>query len=178
MNFQEITDRLFSENAGRYSVEVNYRTNFDELLEGFAKLVLGYVSAAVKNGGQHCKQVFDEKPFRIVCSPRPWEDGGWAIVVTYEPDHGGFHLSKGFFNKALKTVTVQNTKKIEGQSAAEIYREVAKELGEIKGKPPHHVGDLKGVNLKTGPKQGSRRPVQGLLNKGKPRPEFRDILGT
>ena len=44
--------------TSRYAVEVNYRTTSKEALEGYAKICLGYVSAALKNHGYHTKHVF------------------------------------------------------------------------------------------------------------------------
>jgi hypothetical protein len=64
--------------TSRYSIEVNYRTKKDEALEGFAKIALGYVSAALKNHNYHTKHVFSEKPLRLMVSTRNWDDGEWV----------------------------------------------------------------------------------------------------
>ena len=63
----------------RYSVEVNFRTNTDEILKNYAKISLGYVSAALKKKDYHVKQVFDESPIRILISSRNWDNGEWVI---------------------------------------------------------------------------------------------------
>ncbi|NCA14845.1 MAG: hypothetical protein EBS89_12080, partial [Proteobacteria bacterium] len=50
--------------TSRYAIDVNYRTTGEEALEGFAKICLGYISAAMKGHGFHTKHVFTEKPTR------------------------------------------------------------------------------------------------------------------
>ena len=52
----------FLESNTRYSVEVNFRTRVDEILENYAKISLGYVSAALKKKDYHVRQVFNENP--------------------------------------------------------------------------------------------------------------------
>ena len=44
--------------TSRYAIDVNYRTTGEEALEGFAKICLGYISAAMKGHGFHTKHVF------------------------------------------------------------------------------------------------------------------------
>ncbi len=51
--------------SARYSIEVNYRTSFEEAVNGFAKLTLGYVSAALKHSGFHIKNIYDKCFFWI-----------------------------------------------------------------------------------------------------------------
>jgi hypothetical protein len=82
--------------TSRYSVEINYRTTSKEALEGFAKIALGYVSAALKNHGYHTKHVFTEKPLRLLVSTRNWDDGEWSRCVTWNHEHNCFVISKGF----------------------------------------------------------------------------------
>ena len=153
-----------NESANRYSVEVNYRTTVTEVREGFAKLVLGYVSAAMKERNYYVKKYFAEHPFRIIVSAQNWVDGNWCLVVSYYPAEDCFVVSKGFYNKDRDTVTVQSTEKCAGHSAAEVFRSVYNTMHKIKDEKPHHVGDLKGVKGKTGPKQGSIRPTQSFDN--------------
>jgi hypothetical protein len=85
MNFKEflLTERT---TATRYSVEVNYRTKIKEVLQQHAKIVLGYVSAALKQNGYHIKQVFEDEPIRILVSTRNFEEGEWVgfIIETAE----------------------------------------------------------------------------------------------
>jgi hypothetical protein len=140
--------------ASRYSIEVNYRTSVDETLNGFAKICLGYVSAALKQNGYHIKYVYDEKPVRIIVSSRNWDDGEWTILIHYHPEHdgGSFIISKGFYNKDAKTVSVQSSKKCSGDSAAEIAKEARNALHEIKNKSDRNQPKLKGGPLKRGPK--------------------------
>lgn len=140
--------------TSRYSVEVNYRTDIKETLEAFAKICLGYVSAALKQSGYHVKQVYDQKPIRIIISSRNWDDGEWAGIVHFHPEHegGSFIISKGFYNKETKTVSVQSRKKCDGDSAAEIAKELRNMMYSLKGVKDRHMEKLKGAPLKRGPK--------------------------
>lgn len=139
--------------TSRYAVQVNYRTKGDEALEGFAKICLGYISAALKNQKFHTKHVFDEKPLRLLVAARNWDDGEWVGVVTWHPEHKCFILSKGFYNKDRKTVSIQNSKKCAGESAAEISRELHNLMHNLKELPDRHQEKLKPVPLKRGPKK-------------------------
>lgn len=139
-------------NATRYSVEVNYRTNSDEMLDGFAKISLGYISAALKQNKFHVRHVFDETPIRILISSRNWDDGEWVCVVSYNNKERCFIISKGFYNKDRKTVSIQDSKKCDGKSAADITKEVRNTMHVLKDKKDRHKEPLKGVPLKRGPK--------------------------
>lgn len=139
--------------TSRYSIEVNYRTKTDEALEGFAKICLGYVSAALKNQGYHTKHVFDEKPLRLLVSSRNWDDGEWAGVITWNSEHACFVISKGFYNKDRKTVSIQSSKKCSGDSAADLAKELHNMMHHLKDEPDRHLPKLKPVPLKRGPKQ-------------------------
>ena len=161
-DFSYICKEYFSNNlmcegvqTARYSVEVNYRTNKDEALEGFAKITLGFVSAALKNYGFHTKHVFTEKPLRLLVSSRNWDDGEWVGIVTFNPDHDGgcFVVSKGFFNKDRNTTSIQSSEKCSGSSAAEITQELRNMMHDLKDKPDRHQEKLKGVPMKRGPKR-------------------------
>lgn len=139
--------------TSRYSVEINYRTTSQEALEGYAKLVLGYVSAALKNFGYHTKHVFDHKPLRLLVSTRNWDDGEWAGVITWNHDHNCFVISKGFYNKNRKTVSIQSSKKCGGDSASEIAKELNNMMHHLKDQPDKHLPKTKPVPLKRGPKR-------------------------
>jgi hypothetical protein len=139
--------------TSRYAVEVNYRTKANEALEGFAKICLGYVSAAMKKMGYHTKHVFTEKPLRLLIASRNWDDGEWVGVVTWHHDHKCFVLSKGFYNRDRKTVSLQNSTKCSGESAAEITRELTNTMHHLKDQPDRQVEKLKPVPLKRGPKR-------------------------
>jgi hypothetical protein len=159
-NNQDITETtslkewLLSETtATRYSIEVNYRSNVKDALDAYAKIVLGYVGAAMKQNGYHIKQVYEEKPLRIIVSSRNWDDGEWAGVVTFHPEEECFVISKGFYNKDRRTTSVQSSKKCDGDSAAEITKELRNLMHGIKGKPDRHAEKLKGVPLKRGPRR-------------------------
>jgi len=138
----------------RYSVEVNYRSKIDEMMDAFAKIALGYVSAALKGDGFHVKHVYDESPIRILVSSRNWDDGEWCGVVNFNPKHegGSFILSKGFYNKDRRTISIQSSKKCEGNSATDIAKQLREAMHELRDKSDRHTLKLKGVPLKRGPK--------------------------
>ena len=136
----------------RYSIEVNYRTTPDEALEAFAKLALGYVSAGLKQHNFHVKHVYTEKPLRVLVSSRNWDDGEWVGLVSWNPEHKCFIISKGFYNKDRKTVSIQSSEKCKGDNAAEITKHVYNMMHGLKGKPDRHVEKFKPVPLKRGPK--------------------------
>lgn len=138
--------------TSRYAVEVNYRTTAKEALEGYAKISLGYVSAALKNHGYHTRHVFTEKPLRLLVSSRNWDDGEWCGVVTWNPEHNCFVLSKGFYNKERRTVGIQSSQKCTGDSAAEVAKDLQNAMHQMKGQPDRHMPKLKPVPLKRGPK--------------------------
>lgn len=138
--------------ASRYSIEINYRTTPDETLEAFAKLALGYVSAGLKQHDFHVKHVYTEKPIRILVSSRNWDDGEWVVLVSWNPQHKCFIVSKGFYNKDRKTVSIQSSQKCTGESAAEITKQVYNMMHSLKGQKDRHLEKLKPVPLKRGPK--------------------------
>jgi hypothetical protein len=136
----------------RYSVEVNYRTTADQAMEGFARICLGYVSAAMKKNGYHTRHVFEEKPLRLLVTARNWDDGSWTGCITYNPEHKCFVLSKGFFNKDRKTISIQKSEKCNGDSAAELTKNMVNAMHQLKDEPDRHMEKLKPVPLKRGPK--------------------------
>jgi hypothetical protein len=152
-SFEEWKQINESVEVSRYSVEVNFRTNLEEALEGFAKITLGYVSAALKKHGYHTKHVFTEKPLRLLVSSRNWDDGEWVGAVTYNPQSHCFYLSKGFYNKNRRSISIENSQKCEGKSAAEITKELHNMMHSLKDEPNKHVEKLKPVPLKRGPKK-------------------------
>lgn len=138
--------------TSRYAIEVNYRTTSKESLEGFAKICLGYVSAALKNYGYHTKHIFTEKPLRILVSSRNWDDGEWTGVVTWNTEHNCFVISKGFYNKDRRTVSIQNSQKCNGDSASDVAKELHNMMHHLKGQPDRQIDKMKPVPLKRGPK--------------------------
>lgn len=152
--FHEHLNNTFLEavQTSRYSVEVNYRTTSDEALEGFAKICLGYVSAALKNHGYHTKHVFTEKPLRLLVSSRNWDDGEWTGCVTWNHEHACFVISKGFYNRERRTISVQHSTKCTGKSAGEVTKELFNLMHHLKDQPDRHQEKLKPVPLKRGPK--------------------------
>lgn len=149
-----------TESTNRYSVEVNYRTSLDEVTDGFAKLVLGYVSAGMKNCGYHCKTVFTDKPFRVLVSTRNWDDGEWVGVVCYNPQHRCFVVAAGYYNKDRKTVSIQKSRKCDGKSAAEICRDLRNYLDKLKRESPRSSGTMEPAHLKRGPKPSHMQKVK------------------
>lgn len=142
-----------NEGNTRYSIEVNFRSKVEEILSGYAKICLGYVSAALKDGF-HVKQIFEDNLIRIMVSSRNWDDGEWVVVVSWNPNHKSFVISKGFYNKMHKSVSIDKdtSKKIESNNAADIVKEVKNLMHHLKDKPDKHIEKLKKVPLKTGPK--------------------------
>lgn len=136
----------------RYSIEVNYRTKAKEVLEGFAKIALGYVSAALKNHNYHTKHVYSEKPMRLLVSTRNWDDGEWVGCVTWNHEHDCFVISKGFYNREKRTVNIQKSNRCKGDNAAEVARELVNLMHNLKDTPDRHTEKLKPVPLKRGPK--------------------------
>jgi hypothetical protein len=163
----------FNEAASRYSVEINYRTTFDEVVDNWAKLVLGYVSAALKNEDYSVKRVFEdhEKPYRIIVSSNKngsgFADGEWVGVITHNAKEGCFFVSKGFYRKETKNVVVTQTKKCDMKSASEIFKDFKTFMTKLKKEPPRSQ-KLKPVKGQTGPSQGTMRAAQGLMNKNRP----------
>lgn len=146
--------RQLLENSGasRYSVEVNYRTQPTEVLDAFAKIALGYVSAGIKQHNFHVKHVYTENPIRILVSSRNWDDGEWVSIVSWNPDHKCFVISKGYYNKDRNTASIQSSEKCKSDNASEITKQVYNMMHELKGKPDRHIEKLKPVPLKRGPK--------------------------
>jgi hypothetical protein len=147
--FQQLNE---SASSNRYSVEVNYRTASNEVLDNFAKICLGYVSATLKSHDYHVKHVYEEKPLRILVSKRNWDDGEWAGIVTWNPEHNCFIVSKGFYNKDRNTVSIQKSEKCKGESAADIAKHMINLMHSVKDEPDRSHPKLKPVPLKRGPK--------------------------
>lgn len=145
-------DLTESADSTRYSVEVNFRSKPDEVLDAFAKIALGYVSAGLKQHNFHVKHVYTDKPVRVLVSSRNWDDGEWVVVVTWNHEHKCFIVSKGFYNKDRNTVSVQGSEKCKGENAFEITKQVYNMMHDLKGKPDRHLEKLKPVPLKRGPK--------------------------
>lgn len=142
-----------SAEATRYSIEVNYRTKSDEVLDAYGKIALGFVSAGIKQHNFHVKHVFTDNPVRILVGTRNFDDGEWVVVVSWNPTHKCFVISKGFYNKDRKTVSVQSSEKCSGNNAFEITKQVYNILHDLKGKRDMHIEKLKPVSLlKRGPK--------------------------
>lgn len=140
-------------NSTRYSIEINYRTQIDEALANYAKISLGYASAGLKKSDFHVKQVFDDKLPRIMVSQRNWDDGTWCVVVSWNPHHKCYFLTKGFFRKDTKSIVRQgDPKKMEANNASDVVREVKNAMHQLKDEPDRHMIKLKRVPLKRGPK--------------------------
>ena len=134
---QYVTTDLLNEvaNTTRYSVEVNYDSDQKNFLKGYAKIALGYVSAALKKHNYHCRLVFSEEPYRIIVSPRAWDDGEPVAMITYNQDHNFFILSKGRYNKLKKSVTIEDKKKIDGDiTPHNMTTKIKKDIDEMKHK--------------------------------------------
>lgn len=141
-----------SVDTSRYSISVNYRTNPNEVLDAYAKISLGYISASMKNYGFHTKHVYTEEPYRLIVATRNWDDGEWVGIVSWDHKNKCFVVSKGFYNKSNKTTAIIGTEKCSGNTASEISKELYSLLQDLKDKPDRFKEKLKPVNLKRGPK--------------------------
>ena len=152
---EEIDDlkSLLSETSDRYSVEINYRTDMHEVLEGYAKLVLGYVMSAMKKIGYHVRHVYSEKPYRIVVAARNWDDGEWVVTLVYNPHINRFVMGEGFWNNDRKTVSIQSHHNLDHTSAVEIVKALTNRIVEVKKKEPRKINTLKPAPRKRGPKR-------------------------
>jgi hypothetical protein len=122
------------------------------VLQNFSKISLGYVSAGLKQHNYHVKHVYTEKPTRIIVSSRNFDDGEWCVVISWNDDHKCFVVSKGFYNKDRRTVSIQSSEKCSGDNAAEITKQVYNMLHDLKGIKDRHQEPLKSIGLKRGPK--------------------------
>jgi hypothetical protein len=138
--------------TNRYSVEVNYRTKMEEVVDSFAKMVLGYTSAGMKNCGYHTKVMFTDKPFRVMISTRNWDDGEWVGIAAFNHESKCFIIAKGSYNKDRKTVSIVESKKTTAFSAAELVRELRNLMEELKRATPRGSNSLNPADLKRGPK--------------------------
>ena len=147
--------RPLVEASTRYSVEVNFRTKIDDVLENYARIALGYVSAALKHSDYHVKQVFDDGLIRILVSARNWDDGEWVVVASWNPHHRCFFITKGFYDKMNKQVSFKkdSSERCESDNPAEITAQIKNLMHHLKDQPDRHVEKLKRVPLKRGPKK-------------------------
>jgi hypothetical protein len=145
---------LTEANSSHYSIEVNYRTTKKEILDAYAKLVLGYVSAAVKRSGYHVKHVYSDVPVRILVATRNWDDGEWVASVVYNPEHNCFIMTAGHWNKDRRTISLNDgeKKKLDADDAAGITTQLVNYMYNLKKKEPRKQM-LKTAPLKRGPKK-------------------------
>ena len=149
--------KAFNEQTTRYSVEMNYRTSMPEMVDGYAKLLLGYLSAALKSHGYHIKMVLDSKPMRITISTKNWDDGERSVVVSFQESLHKFIISKGFYNKGSRTVALEpGHKTLQGTSAAELMKEIIPFIHSTE-KEPVRPPQLRPIKMKTGPKPFKKR---------------------
>lgn len=146
--------QLLKESNSRYSVGVDYNTNIKGVLNGFAKISLGYVSAGMKKSGYHVKIIFEKEPLRVIVSSRNWDDGEWVGMVSFNPnvEGGCFLISKGYYNKDRRTVSVQKSEKCKFDKPSEIVRELRDLMNSLKNKKDNHQEKMNPVKLKRGPK--------------------------
>jgi hypothetical protein len=147
--------QLLKENSSRYSVEVNYKTKTKDILNGFAKISLAHISAALKQSGYHVKRIIEQEPFRVLVSSRNWDDGEWVGMVSFNPNINGgcFIISKGFYNKDKKTISIQSSEKCKHDNASDIVKELRSLMESLKNKKSQYKEKLNPVKLKTGPKR-------------------------
>jgi hypothetical protein len=157
---------LLNESASRYSVEVNYRTTMEEMIDQAAKLVLGYISAALKDCDFHIKTIYDAKPYRIIISTRNWDDGEWVGVVLWKDEK--FIIAKGHYNKDKKTVSLMGSHKSQHTSAAELSREMRNYMEKLKHEKPRGSDTLEPAPMKRGPKPKFMQKINKVQGPWKP----------
>lgn len=141
--------KFLCEDISRYSIEVNYRTSKKEVLDAWAKLVLGFVSSSLQKEGYHVKHVYSEKPLRILVSTNNWDDGAWTALLMYNSNQECFYMSSGFWNKDRRTMTIQKeTSKCSEDVAADLTGKLLNFMHDLKKRDPR-----KNDRVKRGPKK-------------------------
>lgn len=165
---EEKDPNLISENSSRYSVEVNYRTSFEEVVDNYAKLTLGYISAGLKQVGYHVRNLYNEKPYRIIISTRNWDDGEWVGVLMFNSKERKFKIAKGYYNKDRKSVSVQISHDATGNTASELCKEMRNIMEKLKRQNPRGSNTLEPAPLKPGPKPRYSQKLHKLDGPWKP----------
>lgn len=170
-DFGEDAPKILNEStaSSRYSIEVNFRSTMDEVMEAYAKLSLGYVSAAMKNCGYHTKVVFNDSPLRVLVSTRNWDDGEWVGIVTFNSKDHCFIIAKGSYSKDRKTVSIHSSRKCEAKSAAEITKDIRNFMETIKREKPVGSNTLHPAQLKRGPKPTHLKKLKKVSGPYKPK---------
>ncbi len=133
----------------RYSVEINYDTSNKDVKSGFAKICLGYISAALKKMEFHTKIILSHKPFRVIVSSRNWDDGEWVGMITYNDDLDCFVVSRGHYNKMNKTVVVEKSIKMPSDySAKDVSKYVYQMMKDLKGVKNKHFPEYRKVHVR------------------------------
>ena len=158
----------FVESSARYSVEVGYRTSHEEVVDNYARLVLGYVSAGLKNVGYHIRNLYNEKPYRILISTRNWDDGEWVGVLLFNSQENTFVVAKGHYNKDRKTVTIQSSRKSPHKTASDLVKEMRNVIEGLKKENPRGSNTLEPVPMKRGPKPKFMQKIKKIQGPWKP----------
>jgi len=137
-----------------------------EMFDNTAKLILGYISAALKQSGFHVKNIFDTKPYRIVISTRNWDDGEWVGLVLFKDNE--FIIARGHYNKDKKTVSLMDSHKTLGQSAADIAKEMRNVMEKLKREKPRGSDTLEPAPMKRGPKPKFMQKIKKVQGPWKP----------
>lgn len=146
--------KFLCEDISRYSIEVNYRTPKKEVLDAWAKLVLGFVSSGLQREGYHVKHVYSEKPLRILVSTNNWDDGAWTALLCWNCQHEYFVISSGFWNKDRRTVSLQrDATKCAEDTASALVSKMLNFMHDLKKKDPRKVNTLRPARSKRGPKK-------------------------
>jgi len=163
--------------SSRYSVQIDFQTTAEKAHDDFAKLVLGFLSAALKAKNFQVKKVFEKEPIRIVVSSRNFQEGEIIAVVSHHNDDSCFVYTKCYYNKDRETATKISSEKIPGDnSASSIFKFVYAKMNSIKDEKPHHI-HLNPVKGQTGPTKGKTRPEQKYKVADDILPKIQDKLG-
>ena len=68
-------------------------------------------------------------------------------------------VGSGYYNKDRNTVSIEEVKKVEGESAAEIVKDMRNKMEKLKRETPRGSTSLNPIKLKRGPK------VKGISKK-------------
>ena len=85
-------------------------------------------------------------------STRNWDDGEWISVASWNPHHNAYVISKGFYNKDRKSVSVKESKICNCENASELVGVIKNLMHELKDAPDRHIQKMKPVPMKRGPK--------------------------
>ena len=154
-DYFDMKEQQLQESASRYSIPVDYRTGKSEVMENFARMVLGFVSSAMKGIGYHVKNLYNDNPYRIIISSRNWDDGEWCGCLLFDLKKNKFVIAEGHYNKDKRTVSIKKASNTDKHTGSDLYKEMKELMDRLKRMKGRQ--SLQGVNnKKRGPKSGMK----------------------